>query len=149
MDAPPLTKEQVAALLGLTGRRISEMARDGSGPPRNEDGSYPPERFGDWWRRREEVGSPDARIKRARAEREEIELAQLRGELVPLAGVVRHWQTMAAAMRNRLLTLPPTAAPVIAPTGKVADVQAKLERMVHEALDEIAGDGAPPGTAAG
>jgi phage terminase Nu1 subunit (DNA packaging protein) len=72
----------------------------------------------------------------------ELDLAQRRRELVTVAEAVATWSRLVVALRQRLLLLPKAAAPLCA-SRPAAEAQAVLERLVHEALSELAGDGSP------
>ena len=84
------------------------------------------------------------RLDAARAERAEIELAQIKGALVPRETVLADLQKRYAAFRGKLLALPSAMAGRFAPPGKLVQVEEVLTVAIHEALSEMAGDGPGP-----
>jgi phage terminase Nu1 subunit (DNA packaging protein) len=133
-----LTQVQVADVLGLTPRRLQQMDVDGLGPPRDERNQYPSAAFGDWMRKRDTASARD-RLLEAQADIAEMEAAEKAGELVRRAATTQAWGEQTAAFRARLVNLPQAVAPLVAPHDKVAEVQAEIERHVHQALQELSG----------
>ncbi|MFC4158275.1 hypothetical protein [Chitinimonas lacunae] len=78
-----------------------------------------------------------ARLAAAQADKTELELAQLRGELIPLAQAQDAWSAMVGASRAKFLTLAARLAP-----RAVGMTEQQIERltrdMVYEALAELA-----------
>lgn len=132
----PLTQDQVAAILCVTKRRVQQMDADGDGPARVE-GKYPASQLGEWLKKRSERGDKD-RLLKAQADLAEMEAAELSGELIRRAATVEHWGKMTTSFRSRLIVIPPTLAPRIAPPGKVSEVQHELQKAINEALTELA-----------
>lgn len=145
----PLDKEQAAYLAGVSIRHLERMVNGGQAPSRDADGSFPMEPFREWLKERLSSGNgADQRLTAARAEKAEMEVAEMRRSLVPVSEVKRYWQQLVMSMRARLITIPPTLAPIVA--GLAApEAQAELQRAINEALTEIAGDGVPTGSGAG
>lgn len=133
----PLTQDQVAAVLCLTKRRVQQMDSDGDGPTRTATGAYSASEFGEWLKKRTE-GGDKARLIKAQADIAEMEAAELSGELVRRAAVVESWGKTIANCRARLLTIPPTVAPRVAPSGRVNETQFEIQRAINEALTELA-----------
>lgn len=86
---------------------------------------------------REEVEGQDARLTRARAEKAEIEVEQLKGNYLLRSVVVEEVQKMFGNVRSKLLSLPTKAAPEVAILAAPKEVLAYLENMVHESLREL------------
>ena len=151
-----LNQGDIAALAGLTTRRIRHLESEGSAPDRLPDGSYSCEAVGKWLRDRilSELGVANdgkaydyeaerARLTKAQADRTELEVRELRAELVRMPVVEQHWQSMVASARARLLALPSRIAAQIAGPDRLQQVQDKAQALVYEALAELAGDAVP------
>jgi len=151
-----LNQEQVATLCGLTARRIRQFEQEGGGPSRKSDGSYDETAVGTWLRARiaEEHGVANdgqaydynaerARLTKAQADKTELEVRELRAELVRLPIIEAHWQGMIAGMRGKLLSLPSRIAAKVAGPDRLQEVQEQAQLLVYEALTEIADDAVP------
>jgi hypothetical protein len=151
MKTESITQAQAAALLRVTARRLRQMDAEPNPPTRNATGKYPAGPFGEWMEQRltsEDAAEIDyaferARLTRAQAEKAELEVKEILGEVVRMPLVELHWQGMVASMRAKLLALPHKAAGVIAAPDKLIAVQETLREFVHEALNEIAGGAIP------
>ena len=151
-----LTQSQAAEVAGLTTRRLQQLDKDGSGPPRMSGGGYFAADLGRWLKDRllSELGVANdgkaydyeaerARLTKAQADKTELEVAELRAELIPATKIETHWQAMIAAMRARLVGLPSKIAPQVAGPDDLTRVQDMIQAGVYEALAEIAGDAFP------
>lgn len=151
-----LTQAQVADVAGLTTRRLRQLESEDSGPPRLSKGGYSAHEFGQWLRARivgdcgvandgkaYDYDAERARLTKAQADKTELEVAELRAELVRVPLVETHWQAMIAAMRARLVGLPSKIAPQVAGPDDLTRVQDMIQAGVYEALAEIAGDAFP------
>lgn len=149
-----LTGEQAAALVNLSERHLRRLCKAGSGPPQAPDGGFPVLAFGEWLRERikSEFGITEGgerydfaaergRLTRAQADRAELEARELASELVRADHVAEAWGKHIAAARARLLALPSKLAQRVAPPGAIAQAQAIAQDAIHEALNELAGDG--------
>ncbi len=85
-------------------------------------------------------GQERARLDRARRVLAELEAAVRRGELIPETDVSTAWGALIANARQRLLTLPTTAAPLVVGAESIAEIEATLRELVHEALAELSAD---------
>lgn len=88
----------------------------------------------------------EARAERARQdavraklakEREEIELALLKGEVVRSADVELEWVAILSALRSRLLAIPSSAAARVAAISDIAAVRTFLDDAIRLALDDL------------
>lgn len=79
----------------------------------------------------------EIRLKTAQAERQEIEVAQLRGELVPARQVELAIAEMAAIVKTRLLSIPTAVSPLVMVETDVHSVQRILEDAIEDALTEL------------
>ena len=151
-----IDQEQAAALVGLTTRRLRQLDKAGEGAARDPDGSYPADIFGRWIReriiadlgvthdgKRYDYEAERARLTKAQADKTELEVTELRGQLIRVPAVESHWQSMVASMRARLLSLPSKIASQTAVPEKLQQCQDLAQSLVYEALGEIAGDAIP------
>ena len=151
-----LTQSQAAEVAGLTTRRLQQLDKDGSGPPRMSGGGYFAADLGRWLKDRllSELGVANdgkaydyeaerARLTKAQADKTELEVAELRAELVRAPLIEQHWQAMVAAMRAKVVAIPSKVAPQVAGPDELNRVQELMQAVVFEALAEIAGDAFP------
>lgn len=89
-----------------------------------------------------QVSTQRARLLKAQANRAEIELDETRGRLVDVDDVRDCWAEMVSAMRARVLLIPGMSAPLVRSTPP-AEAEVIIRKFVHEALNELAGDGVP------
>jgi phage terminase Nu1 subunit (DNA packaging protein) len=156
MKAPPLTQDQAAALRGVTTRRMRQLDGEENAPPRDDEGRYPAAEFGAWLRdhwmaeagvandgKSYDYNAERARLTKAQADKTELEVREIRGEVVRMPVVELHWTAMVSSMRAKLLALPSKLAAAIAPPEKLQLTMDTSQALVHEALAEIAGDAIP------
>lgn len=77
-----------------------------------------------------------ARLKKAQADKTELEVEVLRGSLIPGEVVERTWTDQIAASRAKLISLPGTVAPRVVGL-EMRDIEHELREIVHQALDEM------------
>jgi phage terminase Nu1 subunit (DNA packaging protein) len=149
-----LRQEIAAALQGVTSRRLRQMDHEPTPPPRAEDGTYPVKAFGEWMRTRAvesfgvsndgrvyDYSAERARLTKAQADKTELEVAELRGELISTPKALIQVEAMVAAMRAKLLSLPTKVAAKIATTPEaMGEAQEAIRAEIYEALEEIASD---------
>ncbi len=82
-----------------------------------------------------------ARLSAAQANRVELEVATMRGELIPADVILETWEPIVGAMRAKILALPSKIKSQI-PGLKVADI-AKIKTMVRGTLEDLANSGIP------
>lgn len=73
----------------------------------------------------------------AKAERAEIELEAIKGELLPYAAVAAAWGDMIANCRAKILNLPTKIAMVTAKMSKPAAIEKKARKLCYDALNEL------------
>lgn len=135
------TLSEVAALFGKSSRWISDLRAKGEIP---EDGASLKEFVAAWTSiaaggaKGKAIDVAKARSAVAKAERDEMETAALKGELLKRGDVASAVQGAFARVRARLLALPSKAAPLISSMKAVVAIQEKLTELVHEALAELA-----------
>ncbi|MGR8917973.1 MAG: terminase small subunit [Gammaproteobacteria bacterium] len=147
-------KAELAELLEVSERSLTTWQNQGmpiySQGQRGQENAYRVKDVVDWMVAREvgkAIGLPGdepittldkekTRLTRAQAEKTELEVATLRGDLIPSDTVMRVQGGMVSAFRARALALPSKMAPqVIGLDEKGAE--AVLTDAVHEALDEL------------
>jgi len=79
------------------------------------------------------------RLSLARAEREEIMLRRLRGEVIDTTVMERVLSKAIADTRALLLSIPTKMAPVLAMKTDIREVQAELKTAIYGALGELSG----------
>ena len=89
--------------------------------------------------------SERGRLAKAQADKTELEVAQLRGELIPREIVVATWQAFSANARAKLLSLPTKAAHAAITATELHEIEEVLKKQVYEALEELVSDGIPDG----
>jgi hypothetical protein len=77
------------------------------------------------------------RLTLAKAEREEMEIAQLRAELIPLSLYEARMAKLVTTTKARLLYLPARIAPNLVGLAR-AEIRASLEASMKDALRELA-----------
>ena len=154
-----LTQSQAAELVGLTARRLRQLADEGQGPAQTASGQYEARELGRWFRQRlmSELGVADdgqvydyeaerARLTKAQADKTELEAAELAGHLVRVDEVEVEWSRMLGSVRSRLLSLPTKAAPRARTALNDEEAAALIEAEILEALQELSTDGIPSTT---
>lgn len=81
----------------------------------------------------------DARLKRFQADKLELELAQRRGEMIRTEDLGEYLVGILMAFRAKVLGAPKRLAPVLLGKKKAVEVQALIEKDLHQALNELAG----------
>jgi hypothetical protein len=82
----------------------------------------------------------DIRLKTLQADKVEMELKQVAGELIPVSDVTHALTNMAMRVKTRLLRIPSALAPLVAGVADVYSIQQRLEDGVREALEELSDD---------
>jgi phage terminase Nu1 subunit (DNA packaging protein) len=145
------TAEVIARLFDLTERRIRQLAVEGI-IPRPERGQYDlvgcVRGYIKHLRERAYGGKPDVvaergRLLKAQADRAELEVRELRGELVPSEDLGRALEFFVTSARSRLLALPRKLALTLAPENS-RDAESKIEIAIHALLEELASDDTLP-----
>jgi len=139
----------IAKLLDLTPRRIRQLVDEGV-IQRAEKGRYElvssvrgyirylrDRAIGTDALADESARASRARLIKAQAEAQEMENARVRGELLPQELVSRSWAEMASSFRARSLSIPKKAAPQVFGVNSLPAIEATLEQMIVEALDEL------------
>lgn len=85
-----------------------------------------------------------ARLTKAQADKAEMEVSELSGQLVRVDAVVQEWQSQLMDMKGKLLSIPSKLATLVSDMDNPAEVQDLIDDYIREALQELAnyaGDG--------
>ena len=153
----PLTQPQAAALVGVTTRRINQIANEGDPPPAVQDKhgrvlAYPCTDFGKWlrarWARDAGVTSNgeifDEKLERARLNHHQANIAALneaerRSELLPAETVTAIGAAMVTAARAQVLAVHSKIRQRFPDVD--TDLADAIEELCLEALEELGHDG--------
>ena len=139
----------VAKVLNLSERRVQQLVQEGI-LPKPEKGRYDliacvrayikylQERAYGRDAAPQDTHLERARLLRAQADKTELEVAVLRGNLVPIEKVESDWMTIIMAARSRLLAIPSKTAFQIAALKDPHEIERFLKRLIYEALTELA-----------
>jgi len=141
----PLDQSQLATLLGVTTRRLRQIAEE-SPPPREEGRGalYPCADVGKWLRAYwAPDGALDPQQERAALDKVRREVAELdrdkkRGLLVDAEEVETEWLSGIGAIRAGMLAVPSRAAPEMLGLADERKIEDILTRYIHEAMQSIA-----------
>ena len=90
---------------------------------------------------RSEVGgtkaNEDARLQRAKADKAEMEAAEMRGELIPRSQIADAIHSAVIIMKTRLNAIPAKVAPLAHAAPSVAVAERHIREQVDEALDGL------------
>ena len=86
-----------------------------------------------------ELAVETTRLKKAQADKTELEVAEKEGYLIPESEVATEWGSMVMAARAKLRALPNKIAVRVAGL-EVAEIETAATELVREALDELATD---------
>lgn len=138
----------IAKLFMLTERRVQQLVQMGI-IPKNEHGRYElvpvVQGYVRYLQERSlgRTGAPEdyhqekARLVKLQADKAQLEVDELSGDLVRADEVAKEWEEMLGDMKGRLLGLPSKAAPIVAPQTHPGEVLAVLKDLVNEALQEL------------
>ncbi|QTX33220.1 hypothetical protein KAR29_04820 [Aminithiophilus ramosus] len=138
----------LATFLGVSERRVQQLAQEGR-IPRTEHGKYPLRDSVTGYLRflQEDSGNINpkdldketTRLRRAQADKAELEVQVMRAELHPAEAVAEIWGEMIGAFRARMLAVPVKLAPRLQGEEDLGVIRERLRQGVHEALKELAG----------
>ena len=150
------TQRELAEHLDLSTKRISELIRDGILPskmgrsPINIDvcriayisylrklGGYNKKSGGG------DIAEEKTRLTKAQADKAELEVSELEGQLIPAQLVQDTWTDMVANVRSKLLGLPSRIAHQVIALETYPEAEQLIKENVHDALSELADNGIP------
>ena len=144
----------ISKLLLISERRIYQLVKDGI-IPKHERGRFElapaVQGYIRFLQERQMGGNESptdyntekARLTKLQADFKEIELAELKGKLMPLELVLEAWIGHVSNARAKLLALPPKAASQTVGVESYLEIEQILTVLVHESLDELSNDGLP------
>lgn len=140
-----VNKRELAQILGISERSLTEWQREGlpmvlnSG--RGASNQYDTADVINWRIARAVNGtqqeSPKDRLDRLRGDREELELAQLRGTLVSVSEIEPALAQFIADAVDLLTTLPDKFAPIIVEAGSIDAVHGVLQDVFEEVRQQL------------
>ena len=150
------SQRELAEHLDLSTKRISELIRDGILPskmgrsPINIDvcriayisylrklGGYNKKSGGG------DIAEEKTRLTKAQADKAELEVSELEGQLIPAQLVQDTWTDMVANVRSKLLGLPSRIAHQVIAMETYPEAEQLIKENVHDALSELAENGIP------
>ena len=145
------TQRDLAEHLDLSIKRISELIRDGILPskmgrsPLNLDVcriayiSYL-RKLGGYHKKSgtADIAEEKTRLTKAQADKAELEVSSLEGELIPAKLVQDTWSDLVANVRAKLLGLPSKIAHQVIAVETFQDAELIIKDQVYETLDELA-----------
>ena len=156
MAADVLDVEQFAELIGVSRRRVFQMAHEANPPPVDEAGKYPCKDTGAWFRQRilGEIGvsstgeTYDLNAEKARWTYHQANISAIEEEIkrknvIPADAVQSHWEGMVANTRAKLLNLPGRLATKVVGAATIQDAEREARDLIHEALMELSENGVP------
>jgi hypothetical protein len=84
-----------------------------------------------------DLTAESARLKKAQADKTELEVDVLRGTLIPAETALLIWANFVTAARAKFISLPSTAAPRVIGLESVREVETELRELVHAGLSEL------------
>lgn len=149
-NATAVSVQVIARLLMISDRRVQQLVKDGV-IPKGENRRYNLEEAvqgyiqflqGKNFGKSLEDDAPDYHVEKARltkvqADKAELEYKEACGELVRADEVSRHWYDMINACKNRLLSVPSRAAPVVSSESSAGMCQQIIDDLIRESLEEL------------
>lgn len=143
-DAPLVRTAELAEFLGLTSRRLAQLASDGILKPKKRgyyDLKAATRAYVTFLRERakgQAAADEKARLVKAQADKHELANAKARGELVSLEAVKAEWAAICVDLRAKMLALPARVQARAAldnhTTGLIdAEVRLMLEGLADDA----------------
>ena len=149
----------VAALLGITSRRLNQLAEEGIAVRAGHGSFDAPATVQAYIAHVSgkaagkaielDLDREKARLAKEQADGHELRNAQTRGELVPAADVVREWEDIIRTVRSAMLAVPSRCRRRSSTFG-AAEIDI-VDREIRDALEALSNDeiDAPPGAASG
>jgi len=145
-----LTRRQTADVMGLTAQAIGHLAKEPGCPKESRDGRdffvFPDFNRWYWHRKIEEARHSEedssyevaqARREMAKAQQEELRLAQMRRELM----TVQEWESTyldaSSRVRSHLIALPHRLAPYLVGCTTTAEAHRRIVPLVDEIVAEL------------
>lgn len=145
-SAPSITA--IAQLLCITPRRVQQLVKEGV-LRKDTRGQYPLVtnvqgyiRYLQEESRQGAAGSPEMRDSKvrhaaAKADRAEMEVQRLRGELVGVQEVIEAWANIFTLFKSRMRAIPSDVAPTVRLAKTDGQAQELLRQLIDDALREL------------
>ena len=148
MTKPSYPVSTIAKLFNLTERRVQQLAKDGIIPKSNKGKyelvscvqgyiHYLQERAMGKDSAPQDTYTERARLLKAQADKTELEVGTLKGNLLQIDQVESSWANMVTSCKSRLLTIPSKSAHQIALLTKPQEIERFLKHSIYEALEEL------------
>ncbi|MAR56943.1 MAG: hypothetical protein CMM93_07145 [Rickettsiales bacterium] len=142
-----VNKKSLAKILGRTERTLTEWQKEGmpikKNGARGQSNTYDTEHVIDWMIKR--ASDTDSEMERARirltsaqADKTELEVEELRGNLITLDNMKGLWANVLATFRSRILSIPNRLTPQLAAVRDPKKIDVLLKDALYEALNELA-----------
>ena len=147
-DSPTYPVTTIAKLLLITDRRVQQLSKEGV-IPKTEHGRYElapavqgyvrylQERSLGRQSAPEDYHTEKARLVKSQADKAELEVQTIRGELVEASAVASEWFSAVNDCKSRLLSIASKAAPILASESNAGACQTIIDDLVREALTEL------------
>lgn len=146
--SPTYPVSTISKLLLLTDRRVQQLVKDGV-IPKTEHGRYelaPAVQGYIRYLQDRTIGNAAApadyhleksRLTRLQADKAEMEVMELSGELVKVEDVVSEWESQLMDMKGKLLSIPSKLATLISEIDNPAEAQDLMDTYIRESLQEL------------
>lgn len=142
-----VNKQRLAKIIGVTVRTLSEWQKEGLPIKKNglrgQSNDYDTATVIEWLIKR--ASDTDAEMERARirltsaqADKTELEVEELRGNLISLDNMKYLWANVLGTFRARILSMPTRLTPQISTMKDPKKIEKLLKDSLHEALNELA-----------
>jgi hypothetical protein len=133
----------LAAHLNLTSNRVHQLANDGLFPRLDDKKGFDSlvcvKAYIEHLKGKTKSAAEEkARLDKLRADKVEMEIAIAKAELMNPEEAMEAWSKVIQAARSRILSIPTKAAPLLIGTKSAGEAQNILQRLVNEALKELA-----------
>jgi len=148
-----VTPEVLAKFLRVNTSRVHQLAREGTIPKpksgranwdlmacihaywdyKEQAGGKPESKDADYWNEK-------TRLTKAQADREELAVAEKKGQLVDAAEIIQEYSNCVLACRAKLLSMPTKLAYELIQINNPNIIQNKLEQAIDEALLELSSE---------
>jgi len=143
-----VTGSELATLLGLSDRRVQQLVKENVIRKAKRNTFIVIDAVQDYvnyqagknlgnYSKGENYQEEKARLTKLQADKAELEVESMSANLVPADDVSRHWYQIITDCKNRLLTVPSKAAPIVAAETEAGMVQDIIDDLMREALEEL------------
>lgn len=142
-----VNKERLSKILGISARTLTEYQKEGmpieKEGKRGQSNTYDTAKVIEWLVKRAadstgEMDKAKLRLAIAQANKAELEVEEMQGDLIPLEKMKAMWAGVLATCRARILSMPTRLAPVLINTKDPKKVEKVVRDACHEALNELA-----------